>query len=78
MTTLESTIAENLKLAIAKTGMTQAATALAIGISKTKMSDVLAGKAALNVVELFKAAETFGVTTDWFSEEHLSELTLAA
>lgn len=78
MKPLEKTIAENLKLAMAKTGKTQAEVAVALGIGKSKMSEVIAGKAELSAIELYAASRLFGVTTDWFAEEHLTEVAAAA
>ena len=78
MKNLEGTIAENLKLALVKTRKTQTETAIALGIGKSKMSDVLAGRAELSALELYAASRFFGVTTDWFAEEHLSEVVSAA
>lgn len=78
MRNLESLIAENLQLLLIKTGRTKQELAIHLGIGRSKMSEVLAGRANLNAIELFAASRFFGIETDWLAEEHLSEVSTAA
>lgn len=67
-------VAENIRLALAKSGTTQAAFAEALGMSKAKTSQVVNGISTLTLEEYFKASSFFGVTLDWLAQEHLGEL----
>lgn len=78
MTEFDTVLAENLRLALVKKGVTQAALATHLGIGRSKMSEVLAGRTSLTATELFQASRFFGVETDWFAEPHLIEVASAA
>lgn len=78
MTQLTQTIAENISIALAKTGETQTSLAKNVGIDKSRMSRILAGESPMSAVELFAIADHFNVSTQWFSETRLEELSYAA
>ncbi|WP_237206501.1 helix-turn-helix domain-containing protein [Rothia nasimurium] len=78
MATLNQTIAENISIALAKTGETQTHLANAVGIDKSRMSRILADESPVSAVELFAIACYFGVPAQWFSEPRLEELAVAA
>lgn len=77
MGNLTKTIAENISLALAKTGETQTQLANNVGIDKSRMSRLLAGDSPLSAVELFAIADHFKVSPKWFSETRLEELVAA-
>ena len=67
-------VAENIRIALAKSGTTQTAFADALGMSKAKASQVVNGISVLTLEEYFKASSFFGVSLDWLAQEHLGEL----
>lgn len=75
---LDVLITENLRIAMAKPGISQAELASRLGIGKSRMSLIARGKASLDSVELFQVARIFGVTTDWFAREHVPEIQVQA
>lgn len=78
MATLNHTIAENISIALAKTGETQTHLANEVGIDKSRMSRILAGESPVSAIELFNIASHFNVPAQWFSEVRLEELAQAA
>ncbi|MFW0112720.1 helix-turn-helix domain-containing protein [Rothia sp. CCM 9416] len=78
MATLTQTIAENISLALAKTGETQTYLANSVGIDKSRMSRIISGESPASAVELFAIANHFSVPAQWFSEARLEELVRAA
>lgn len=77
MPNLNRTIAENISLALAKTGESQTKLASMVGIDKSRMSRIMAGDTAVSAIELFTIADHFGVGAQWFSQPHLEELVAA-
>ncbi|WP_237205736.1 helix-turn-helix domain-containing protein [Rothia nasimurium] len=78
MKDLSEIISENIKLALAKRGESQHSLALAVGISKSKMSTVLRGESTLDSLEIYSIATHFQISISWFYEEHLGEIAQAA
>lgn len=75
---LDSVIAQNIQVAMAKAGLNQAVLSELTGIKKSRLSNIIKGTASLNSIELFQLSRMFGVSTEWFAEEHLSEVKLTA
>lgn len=78
MENLDNLIVENIRLAMGKVGISQAELSLMSGIGKSKMSNFMNGRAELTALELFRISRIFGVTTDWFTKEHATEIQLQA
>ena len=60
-----------------KTGTTQLDLQAGTGISKSKISRVIAGESILNSIEIYQVASFFSVPPDWMYTEHLQEVTLS-
>ncbi len=77
MDNLARTVRENISLALAKTGATQLDLQAGTGISKSKISRVLAGESILNSIEIYQVALFFSVAPSWMYTEHLQEVALS-
>lgn len=77
MDNLTRTVRENISLALTKTGTTQLDLQAGTGISKSKISRVLAGESILNSIEIYRVASFFSVAPDWMYTEHLQEVALS-
>lgn len=77
MDNLARIVRENISLALAKTGTTQLDLQAGTGISKSKISRVLAGESILNSIEIYQVASFFSVAPDWMYTKHLQEVALS-
>lgn len=68
-------LAENLSLALAKTKLTRTDVASRAGISRARLSALENHNAPIRATELWGIAAALGVSTGWFFEEHIPELT---
>lgn len=74
MKNLNVTIGENIRIALAKQGLTQAELALSLGFGKNTISEITKGRRSLSAIELVEVADFFGTSITWFTEEHISEI----
>lgn len=74
MKNLNATIGENIRIALAKKGATQAELAIKLGFGKNTISEITKGRRSLSATELVMVAEFFGTSITWFTEEHISEI----
>ncbi|MEU7992045.1 helix-turn-helix transcriptional regulator [Rothia amarae] len=74
MKNLNATIGENIRIALAKQGFTQAELAINLGFGKNTISEITKGWRSLSATELVRVTEFFGTSITWFTEEHISEI----
>lgn len=68
-------LAENIRLALAKTKLTRVEVANKIGISRARLSALENHNAPIRATELWDLAAALEVSPGWFFEEHIPELT---
>lgn len=68
-------LAENVRLAFAKTKLTRAEVANKIGISRARLSALENHNAPIRATELWDLAAALEMSPGWFFEEHIPELT---
>lgn len=68
-------LAENIRLALAKTKLTRVEVANKIGISRARLSALENHNAPIRATELWDLAVALEVSPGWFFEEHIPELT---
>lgn len=68
-------LAENVRLAFAKTKLTRVEVANKIGISRARLSALENHNAPIRATELWDLAAALEMSPGWFFEEHIPELT---
>lgn len=68
-------LAENVRLAFAKTKLTRVEVANKIGISRARLSALENHNAPIRATELWDLVATLEMSPGWFFEEHIPELT---
>lgn len=68
-------LAENVRLAFAKTKLTRVEVANKIGISRARLSALENHNAPIRATELWDLAAALEMNPGWFFEEHIPELT---
>lgn len=68
-------LAENVRLAFAKTKLTRVEVANKIGISRARLSALENHNAPIRATELWDLAAALEMSPSWFFEEHIPELT---
>lgn len=68
-------LAENVRLAFAKTKLTRVEVADKIGISRARLSALENHNAPIRATELWDLAAVLEMNPGWFFEEHIPELT---
>lgn len=68
-------LAENIRLAFAKTKLTRVEVANKIGISRARLSALENHNAPIRATELWDLAAALDLSPGWFFEEHIPELT---
>lgn len=68
-------LAENVRLAFAKTKLTRVEVANKIGISRARLSALENHNAPIRATELWDLAAALDLSPGWFFEEHIPELT---
>lgn len=68
-------LAENVRLAFAKTKLTRVEVANKIGISRARLSALENHNAPIRATELWDLAAVLEMSPGWFFEEHIPELT---
>lgn len=68
-------LAENIRLALAKTKLTRVEVANKIGISRARLSALENHNTPIRATELWDLAAALEVSPGWFFEEHIPELT---
>lgn len=68
-------LAENVRLAFAKTKLTRVEVANKIGISRARLSALENHNAPIRATELWDLAAALEMSPGWFFEEHIPEMT---
>lgn len=68
-------LAENVRLAFAKTKLTRVEVANKIGVSRARLSALENHNAPIRATELWDLAAALEMSPGWFFEEHIPELT---
>lgn len=68
-------LAENIRLALAKTKLTRVDVAAKVGVSRARLSALENHNAPIRATELWDLAAVLEVSPGWFFEEHIPELT---
>ena len=67
-------LAENLRLALAKTKLTRIEVAQRVGMTRARLSSLENHNSPIRATELWDLAGVLGLSPGWFYQEHIPEL----